>query len=204
MDDRRLNACGWMLVAALALATALMLCGCAGRQHQKQAAANGIAGVDAIATTPAEKVIGEGIKTNIETAVGEMRDKLPKASRTPEQIKDDPTGYADEAKETQEAWLRSKSFWGWCSAGLLAVLGVLRFVPGAHQPIVSLVRGVLESRADKETRAKEEGLARAARTMMNVIESEEAGKIKDLVAKKLPPSAKEAVDDYLTELASHG
>jgi glucose/arabinose dehydrogenase len=190
-----------MLIAAICVAVAM--CACAGRKHQKQAASNAMAGVDAIATTPDEKVIGEGIKTNIETAVGEMRDRLPESARTPAQITEDPKGYVAEAEATQQAWIKSKSLWGWVSAGVLTVLGILRFVPGAHQPIVSLVRGVLESRADKETREREEGLARAARTMMGAIESEDAGKIKDIVAKKLPPSAKEAVDAYLAEM-THG
>jgi hypothetical protein len=191
---------GWLFLIGVALWSFLSLCSCGEATGiRRQAAADAIAGVEAI-TDAGQEVVAEGAKIHVETAVGAKRAELPAPTRTPQAIKDAPDAYATDAKKLQADADAAGSFWAWAGGGLLAILGVLRFVPGAHQPIVSVVRKLLENRVDRQTREREEGLAQAARTMAQVIEQCGLPEVKQGVAKKLPSGAKDALDAYLREM----
>lgn len=191
-----------ILIPLLFLLTA---CGEA-RQLQKQAAADAIAGTEALASSDtseqAAPVIAEGVKTNVETAVGEKRKDLPPPKMTPPAIAAQPQPYLDNAQATQTAFYKANSFWAWAGGSLLVILGILRFVPGAHLPIVSFVQTLLENKMDRVARQKKEGLVEAAQVTMDVIETlpTEVGKqVKEKVFKKLPSKAGDAVKSYLAE-----
>jgi hypothetical protein len=189
----------------LLLVLLLTACG-ESRQLQKQAASDAIAGTEALESSATPKqavpVIAEGVKTNVETAVGEKRKDLPPPKMPAATIAGQSQAYLNNAQATQKAFYESNSFWAWAGGGLLAVLGILRFIPGAHQPIVSLVQTLLENRIDRAARQRKEGLVDAAKVAMDVIETlpDEVGRsVKDRVFKKLPSKAGDAVKSYLAE-----
>jgi len=194
-----------MKTILLPLLLLLTACGEA-RQLQKQAASDAIAGTEALAATDTPKqaapIIAEGVKTNVETAVGEKRKDLPPPKMTPPAIAAQPQPYLSNAQATQTAFYETNSFWAWIGGALLTILGILRFVPGAHQPIVSLVQTLLENKMDRAARQKKEGLIEAAKVTIDVIEAlpADVGKqVKDTVFKKLPSKAGDAVKSYLEE-----
>jgi len=192
---------------ALILGIALIaLTGC---DERKQSASNALAGVDALeslAAPAAAGVAGEiasGIKANIAATAGTKQADLPPPNQTPDQIVADPGRYREDAEAAEAkatlGFLRQLAGWG--SAVGLTLLGIARFWPGAHQPIVSLIQRMLENRVDRQTREREEGLAEGAKVMMGAIESlDTEGKIKAAVARKISSKAGDAVDAYLAEM----
>lgn len=184
----------------------LFLVACDPRPEQKQAASDAMAGTEALTDPDLEKedapIVKEGVKVNIETAVGVRRDELPPPKTPPKKIVENPQPYLDDAKKNQNDYFSSTGFWSWIGGGTLALLGILRFIPGAHQPIVGFVQTLLENKLDRSARQKKEGLVDAAKVMIEVVESlpPETGKsIKDAIAKKLPSAANDAVKAWLAE-----
>ena len=186
------------------------LCGCTTSRESKQDAANAIAGVDALAeiTLPGlDRVdaalfttISDGIKANIAAASKTKQVELPSPSTSPLGVVAQPETYRDAAEEREKAATEGVAWLAWLGGATGIALGILKFIPGAHQPLIPIARMMFESVADKKSREKEEQLAIAARTVIQCVEQYDTeGVIKRAVAKKLPSSAKDVVDAYLYE-----
>lgn len=181
------------------LITLLVLSSCTSAR-QKQAAADAIAGVDALEqfAPPQAATIAAGTRSYVAAVAQTKQKDLPTPTRTADEIIGDPEAYQKAGAKAEED-ATSGTFWAWLGGAGLGLLGVLRFIPGAHQPIVSVVQTLLESKIDKAAREKEESLAKGARTMIAVIEKYGTPEIKAYIQKKVPSVAKDAIDAYLNE-----
>lgn len=194
------------ILAALMLAL-LALTACAS-QTRRQSAADAIAGVDAlesVAAPEAAQIAGQvaaGTKGHIAATAGAKQTDLPAPTQTPDQIIAAPDQYRQSGEDAEAA--AAAGFWkqvaGWGGAALLTVLGVLKFVPGAHTPVVGLLQRLLENRLDRTARERQEGLAQAAPIMIRAIEQYGPDSVKAAIARKVPGRAKEAIDAYLDEM----
>jgi hypothetical protein len=147
-----------LIIASILCAFAILGCD-AGREYRELAAANAMHGTDALAQTPEEQVLAEGVKRNIETAADMDRHDLP----APNADVTDPETYAANAQETHKQAEEAGSVWGrvtaWATGGVLLVLGALKAVPGAHRPVVRVLDRILSNKADRQSR-EAEGLLR--------------------------------------------
>lgn len=186
----------------LLLLVPLFLLACEATDARKQAASDGMAGVDALVSSPEEAVIAEGAKLNIETAVGVKTAELPPPQKTPEQIRAKPQEYLDDAKATSEKFWRASNPWLWAGGGLLALLGILRTFSGAHTPLIGIAQAILENKLDRERRQFAEAMAQAAPVMVRAIDdvADADGGIaalKAVIAKRLPSAAGDAIKGLL-------
>lgn len=168
--------------------------------REKQAAANALVGVDAL-TGVGEELIAEGTKTNIETAVGESREELPVPEFTLDQIKQDQgKQYLGKAKKDQKEAF-SFGWKSWLLTGGLIITGIMKFIPGAHKPVVAGINMLLENATDKKERKREEQLSRGARYMVDAIEACAPKEVKDYVNRKVPSEVNDAIKEYLESRA---
>lgn len=178
----------------------MLAVGCTSRQ-QKQDASDAVAGITAIErVAPAEAgPVADGARHYTAAAVQTKLADLPPPTRTPSVILQDKKAYADAGKQAEDD-ATSGTFWAWLGGGVLGLIGVLKLWPGAHQPFVGLVQGLLENSVDRKARQKEESLAKGARTLIDAIEKYGTSEIKQYVAKKVPSHVKDAVDEYLAKV----
>lgn len=164
MNHRRL-----LLIAAVLCMFAFLGCG-GGRAIRERAAANAMHGTDALAQTPEERVLAEGVKLNIETAADMRRADLP----PPNADVTKPEDYAANAREAQKQADEAGGVWGtvtaWATGGVLLVLGLLKAVPGAHRPVVSMLDKLLSNKTDRRGRKAEDVLRHLGRGILDAFD----------------------------------
>jgi hypothetical protein len=137
----------------IALTAMMMITACGQRQ---QYAADAIAGVDAlerISAHPAQAApIAAGTRAYVAATAGTAQAALPAPSRGPDAILADPPAYQSQAEVAEQQatagwWARAAA---WTGGVLLAALALLKTIPGAHRPVVTVLDALLSNRADRE------------------------------------------------------
>lgn len=175
----------WTLLVVCLIA----LCSCKG-EERKQGASDGISGTIALEHLASfvdeylARKISEGVQNNILAAAGVESSELPPPTQTPKQIAEDPERYVAQSEDNKKASL-SWGVWSIIGGGVLAVLGFIKTIPGAHQPIVGALQWMLENKADRRQRAAKDAANKAMPIMIKAVERFGGGDAKAYVKRKL-------------------
>jgi hypothetical protein len=191
------------LVAAAAILALLALSGCKDRERT-QAAADTVAGIDAmVMVAPQTQPIGvAAVDHALATRGLERRDQLPPAQMTPATIVANIPAYAAQGQQAIAA-SKASGFWAAIAGGGLVLLGLAQRL-GLLGPIGGALVGFITPARQAAQQARNGNLAGAALTMVEAIEAappEVAGPVKRAISKALTPEQEAEVRRVLAEMA---
>lgn len=191
-------------IVLIACFLGLVACGST-RKAQDQAAADALPGVDALAALAADQEkaaeIRLGLRDNIAAAANTGLSSLPEPNQTSSEILARPDAFVAQAQENRKAVEEAGNMWLWFGGAGISILGFLKFVPGAHQPLVSMLSTVLANRKDRAMAQKTKHVddyARSAMRMLSVarLASPAIEDLAERVEAGMPPEMIKAVREY--------
>lgn len=185
----------------------LLLASCGRDQQRTQAAADAVAGIDAMTlAAPAVEPIATGTVDHVLATRGlERRDQLPAPRMAPAAIVADAPAYQAQGRAAIAESL-SPGWWGVIVGGGLGLLGIAGRL-GLLGPIGGWIAGAITPARQAVQQARNGNLAGAAVTMIDTIDQapEEIAKpIKAAISKALSPEQEAEVRRVLAEMARQG
>lgn len=189
------------LILCCIIACSLTGCGLSVRQAQNLS--DGLAGIEAaqprVAADPVASAALAGAHDHVEaTAEGEA---LPPPKRTPAVITADPAGYADDASQAVQDARSTFPWWGWFAGAGAAVLGVLRFLPGAGGAVADTAWRLLATRQAKMADAQRDTHAAGFRELVGLIEGLRGEHTIAMLKSDIAAKSSQIVRDSLQALA---
>lgn len=179
--------------------------GCGKDKVRTQAAADAVAGIDAMTIiAPETQPIASGVTDHILATRGlERRDQLPEPQMSATAIIADTDRYKAQGKQAIED-SKSLGFVGMLIGAAVAIAAVVK-ATGLGGPLVNIIASVIESKASKAQKQHASDLAGVATTTFAVLEvapPEIAGPIKKAISKAVTPEQEAAIRRELAALSA--
>lgn len=193
--------CWGLIILAIVAAS-----GCGKDRERTQAAADAVAGVDAMAlAAPSVRPIAAGTVDHVLATRGlERRDQLPAPQMQPQAITADAAAYQRQGQAAIQASL-SPGWLAGMAAAAIAALGIAGRI-GLLGPIGGWLAASITPAREAAQQARNGNLAGAALTMMAQIETAPADiaqPIKQAISKHLTPEQEAEVRRVLQEMSSN-
>ena len=177
-----------LIIAVLAVLAALLLGGCKTDMARDQAAADAIAGVDAmVMVAPETAPIGVGVELHaLATRGKERRDQLPAPQMAPAAIVADADIYQDQGRKAVKDSL-SVGFWAAAGGVLVLALGAIK-ATGLGGSIVTAAASLLLSAKQKVEERRRGDMAGVGQALIEAVETADPA-----IAQPMKKLAKDAI-----------
>lgn len=193
-----------MMRHLLLVLISLSLTGCGLTARQAQNLSDGLAGIEAaqprVADDPVASAALVGAHDHVE-AIAENA-PLPLPKRTPAAIVADPTGYAEDAHQAVQDARVVIPWWGWFAGVGAAVLGVLRFIPGAGGAVADTAWRLLAPSQVQAADAQRDTHAAGFRELVTLIDGLRNDQTIAMLKTKVTTRATSPVRDSINHIAA--